>query len=68
MPEQYRPPSGFHLTVGLDDPDQAERIFQGLSENGIVQMPLQKTFWAVRFGVLVDQFGVSWEINCAQDE
>jgi PhnB protein len=31
-------------------------------------MPLQKTFWAVRFGVLVDQFGVSWEINCAQAE
>lgn len=68
LPEQYRPPSGFHLTIGLDDPNEAERIFQALSENGSVQMPLQKTFWAVRFGVLVDQFGVSWEINCAQGE
>jgi PhnB protein len=68
LPEQYQPPSGFHLTVGLNDPDQAERIFQALSENGVVQMPLQKTFWAVRFGVLVDQFGVSWEINCEQAE
>ena len=68
LPEQYQPPSGFHLTIGLDDPEQAERIFQALSENGTVQMPLQKTFWAVRFGVLVDQFGVSWEINCKQGE
>jgi PhnB protein len=65
-PEQYQPPKGFHLTVGLDDPNEAERIFQALSEGGTVQMPLQKTFWAVRFGVLTDRFGVSWEINCEQ--
>ncbi len=64
--EQYQPPKGFHLTVGLDDPSEAERIFQALSEGGTVQMPLQKTFWAVRFGVLTDRFGVSWEINCEQ--
>jgi len=68
VPDRYQPPSGFHLTIGLDDPDQAEVIFHALSENGIVQMPLQKTFWAVLFGVLVDQFGVSWEINCARAE
>jgi len=66
VPEQYQPPKGFHLAVGIQDPGEAERIFQGLSENGTVQMPLQKTFWAVRFGVLLDQFGVSWEINCEQ--
>jgi PhnB protein len=65
-PEQYQPPKGFHLTVGLDDPNDAERIFQALSEGGTVQMPLQNTFWAVRFGVLTDRFGVSWEINCEQ--
>jgi uncharacterized glyoxalase superfamily protein PhnB len=45
---------------------EAERVFQALAENGTVQMPLQKTFWAVRFGVLVDQFGISWEVNCEQ--
>jgi len=65
-PEQYQPPKGFHLTVGLDDPNEAERIFYALSQGGTVQMPLQKTFWAVRFGVLTDRFGVSWEINCEQ--
>lgn len=63
-PEQYRSPSGIHMVLGLDDPAEAERIFQALSEGGSVQMPLQKTFWAVRFGTLVDRFGISWEINC----
>jgi PhnB protein len=64
LPEQYHPPSGIHLVLGLDDPAEAERIFEGLSEGGTVQMPLQKTFWAVRFGTLLDRFGISWEINC----
>jgi PhnB protein len=31
-----------------------------------VQMPIQETFWSVRFGMLVDQFGIPWMINCAQ--
>jgi PhnB protein len=66
LPEQYEPPKGFQVLLGMDDPVEAERIFQALAENGTVQMPLQKTFWAVRFGVLVDQFGVPWEINCEQ--
>ncbi len=65
-PEQYEKPKGFQVLLGIDDPVDAERIFQALAENGTVQMPLQKTFWAVRFGVLVDQFGVPWGINCEQ--
>jgi PhnB protein len=56
----------FAVTLGIDDPMDAERIFLALAENGTVQMPLQKTFWAVRFGVLVDQFGIPWAINCEQ--
>jgi PhnB protein len=64
LPEQYQTPSGINMVLGLDSPAEAERIFQALSEGGTVQMPLQKTFWAVRFGTLVDRFGISWEINC----
>ena len=44
------------VTLGIDDPGEAERIFHVLSENGTVQMPIQETFWARRFGMLVDQF------------
>lgn len=66
LPEQYERPKGFHVLLGIDDPAEAERVYEALLENGSAQMPLQQTFWAVRFGVLVDQFGVSWEINCEQ--
>jgi PhnB protein len=37
-----------------------------LAENGTVQMPFQETFWAARFGMVVDQFGIPWMINCDQ--
>ena len=66
VPEQYEQPKGFAVLLGIDDPVDAERIFHGLAENGTVQMPLQKTFWSVRFGGLVDQFGIPWAINCEQ--
>ena len=52
------------LQFNLSDRVEAERIFKALAENGTVQMPLQETFWALRFGVLVDQFGIPWLINC----
>ncbi len=64
QPGQYQKPQGFALHFNLSDPVEAERIFKTLAENGTVQMSLQETFWALRFGVLVDQFGIPWEINC----
>jgi PhnB protein len=66
VPEQYAQPKGFSLLLGINDPVEAERVFHGLAENGIVHMPIQQTFWAVRFGVVVDQFGIPWAINCEQ--
>jgi PhnB protein len=63
-PTQYVQPQGFEIMISPDDPGDAERLFQALSENGAVKMPIQKTFWSVRFGVLVDQFGIPWSINC----
>jgi PhnB protein len=68
LPGQYEKPKGISMLVGIEDPVAAERIFGVLAENGTVQMPLQKTFWAERFGVLVDRFGVPWEINCEQPQ
>jgi PhnB protein len=48
----------------IKDPAEAERIFHALAENGRVEMPIQETFWAARFGVVVDRFGIPWMINC----
>src|SRR3979409_2297351 len=62
-PDRYQKPQGFSVSIQLKEPAQAERIFNALVENGTVQMPLQQTFWATRFGMLVDQFDIPWMIN-----
>jgi PhnB protein len=63
-PAQYDEPKGFSLSVHLKSTADAERIFQELSSGGKVIMPLEKTFWAALFGMLVDRFGIPWSINC----
>ena len=65
--ERYEPPKGFCVSIQITDPAEAERIFNMLAENGQVHMPLQPTFWAVRFGMLRDQFGIPWMVNCEGD-
>lgn len=65
-PPQYEPPKGFSMMWSPKDPEEAERVFNALAEGGTIQMPLQQTFWSVRFGCLVDRFGIPWEINCEQ--
>lgn len=64
---QYEQAKGFSLLLNLNDPEQGERIFRTLAENGTVTMPMQQTFWAMRVGSLVDQFGIPWAINCEQN-
>ena len=63
-PERYEEPKGFSLSLQMQDPSEAERVFKELATNGRVVMPLEKTFWAERFGMVVDRFGVPWLINC----
>ena len=59
-------PAGYFVTVGVPDPVRAEEVFRALSSDGEVRMPFQKTFWSAGFGVLVDRFGIPWEVNCEQ--
>ena len=63
-PDQYEKPKGFSVTVSVDDAGEAEKIFKDLAEGATVNMPIQETFWAQRFGMLVDKFGIPWMINC----
>ena len=63
-PQYYSKPQGFSVSIGLKDPVEAERIFKAMAENGKVQMPFQETFWAQRFGMLIDRFDIPWMINC----
>jgi len=64
QPERYQKPGGFSTSFQTKDPAEAERVFNALIENGKVNMPLQQTFWAARFGMLVDQFEIPWMVNC----
>jgi PhnB protein len=63
-PAFAQPTQGFNLNLNISDPAEAERIYHALAENGSVKMPFGQTFWAYRFGMLVDQFGIPWMINC----
>jgi PhnB protein len=68
FPGEYKAPQGFYVLLEIEDEAEAERVFQALSENGRVEMALQETFWARRFGVVVDRYGVPWEVNCGRAE
>jgi PhnB protein len=55
---------GFRLSLSFDKPAEADGAFKALAEGGSVQMPIEKTFFAERFGMVTDRFGVPWMINC----
>jgi len=65
-PQHYEKPQGFSISINVNDVEEAERIFQELSAGGSIRMPLQKTFWAERFGMFTDRFDIPWMINCEQ--
>jgi PhnB protein len=68
LPEHYQRPQGCGLILNTADPAYAERIFNCLAQNGTILAPLQKTFWALRYGIVTDQFGLRWEINCEESQ
>jgi PhnB protein len=53
---------GFSLSLNARDEAEADRLFAALGDGGQVQMPLTKTFFSPRFGMVADRFGVSWMI------
>ena len=63
-PGRFSKPQGFSVSIEIDNPARADTIFQALADGGTVTMPITKTFWAQRFGMCVDQFGIPWMVNC----
>jgi len=53
---------GFALTINAASDAEAERVFGALAKGGQVTMPLTETFFASRFGMLADKFGVNWMV------
>jgi PhnB protein len=54
---------GFSVSLTYPTVAEAKRVFDALAEGGKVTMPLEKTFWAEAFGMLVDRFGTPWMVN-----
>jgi len=57
------PDNNISLSIETDSMDEATRIFNGLSDGGIVTMPLDKTFWDAYFGMFTDKYGINWMVN-----
>jgi PhnB protein len=62
--DRYRSPQGFNVMTAVEKPVKAERIFKALAQGGSITMPFGETFWAHRFGMCTDRFGIPWMINC----
>ncbi len=54
---------GFTLSLAVTSEAEADRYFNALADGGKVTMPLDRTFWSPRFGMLTDRFGLGWMIN-----
>jgi len=63
-PERYQKPQGFNVLLTVKEPAEAERVFAALASLGNTTMPLGETFWARRFGMCTDRFGIPWMVNC----
>ena len=57
--------NGFSLSLDVDNEAEADRLFAALLDGGTVQMPLAKTFWSPKFGMVADRFGVGWMVSVA---
>lgn len=63
-PSDLERPQGFSVVLDPTEPAEGKRIFGALAEGGQVRVPFQQTFWSPGYGMVVDRFGVPWEINC----
>jgi PhnB protein len=64
-PGHQEKPQGMWVSLDVDKPADAQRIFSALADRGQVKMPFGQTFWAAGgFGMVVDRFGTPWMVNC----
>ncbi len=61
--EPVKTGTNFSVSINTDNKEEAEDLFNKLSEGGKVTMPLEKTFWSPYFGMFTDRFGINWMVN-----
>jgi PhnB protein len=55
--------SNFSLIIHTDSKEEVDRLFNELSENGQIKVPMNLTFWGSYYGICIDKFGISWKIT-----
>jgi PhnB protein len=55
------------LAIGTRNVDEADKMFEQMSDGAKIIMPMQETFWAKKFGMLTDKFGINWMFNCESE-
>lgn len=63
-PGRFEPMKGLWVSLNVGSIGEAERVFKELSDRANVVMPISETFWAARFGMLIDRYGTPWMVNC----
>lgn len=66
-PDKTESTSNFSLYLNVDTVEEAERIFNALSIEGTVKMPMAKQFWGSFYGICLDKFGITWKISFSQE-
>jgi len=64
----YQHGNNFSISTYTDNKEEAERLFNGLSDGGQISMPIQDTFWGEYFGMFTDKFGINWMVSFKKEE
>jgi PhnB protein len=62
--DRYQEPKGFSISLETSSAVEAEQMFSLLAAGGTVRMPIESTFFATRYGTLIDRFGIPWIVVC----
>jgi PhnB protein len=66
--EELQVGNNFHICLHTDSEAETDKLFEGLSKNGRIEMPLNKTFWGAYFGMFRDKFGVQWMLSYSGEQ
>ena len=67
-PEYYEKPQGLYVSLNVDSPADAERIFHASAAKGSLKMTFERSWWAAGgISMIVDRFGTPWMVNCEKD-
>lgn len=68
MGQKVKPGNNFYISIQADSKDEADRLFNGLSDGGKIELEMHDTFWDAYFGMFTDKFGIKWMVNYAYNQ